>query len=164
MGNKESEFERLLIDKYGVRVVNELYAKGRLQAQNIKDKNPVSQTLVASHMQSIFNQLQKGNVNEWIEANYKDKKDKIVTGNTNKEKWDKKSWTFDFSGWLGSLDFNKEHVKKYMIVGLEPHVEYYDFQIVYGLSDMAPGNKGKRFTIDSKEKEFVRCNGDSSLI
>lgn len=156
MNNKESDFQKLLIDKYGEGVVNELYDLGRLQAENIKKANPDSQAMVASHMKNLFVELKKGDVNEWIEAHYK--------STSNEATWDKKSWAFDFSGWLGSLDFNKEHLKKYMIVGLEPHVERYDYQIVYGLSDNAPGDLGKRFRIDPKEKEFVRCTDDSSLI
>ena len=154
MNKKESEFQKLLEDKYGKGIVNELYKKGCLQAEKIRETNDNTREMASSHMDVLFSKLNKGDLNDWVERNYKD---------TN-EIWDKKSWAFDFSGWIGSLGFDKEHLKKYMIVGLEPHVERYDFQIAYGLSDNAPGDKGKRFSIDPKKNNFVRCNDDSSLI
>lgn len=69
-----------------------------------------------------------------------------------------KGWAFDFPGWIGKFS-----PRKYMVIGMEPHIERYDFQITYGLSEYTP-QKEKRFSIDTTRQSFVVCRDDSSII
>lgn len=48
---------------------------------------------------------------------------------------EKKEWAFDFPGWIGELDFTKNNAKEIMIIGMEPHIGYRDFQVTYGLRE-----------------------------
>jgi hypothetical protein len=49
-----------------------------------------------------------------------------------------------------------------MVIGLEPHIERYDFQVTYGLSDKTPESE-KRFSI-SEDKKRILCKDDSDTI
>ncbi|MGV3586742.1 MAG: uracil-DNA glycosylase family protein [Adhaeribacter sp.] len=128
--------------KYGFEITRNLISEGRLLAQNIKEKNDSDQTIVKNHLIKLDQELSLG----------------LQIPNTN--------WAFDFPGWLGSLNSNgSNYNKKFMVVGLEPHVENYDYQITYGLSETTPGGK-ERFEIEKEkpEKHIIKCNCDSSLI
>jgi len=59
-------------------------------------------------------------------------------------------WAFDFPGWLGKLDFNKENVKDIMIVGLEPHIIDRYYNIAYGLFEDSGCPKIKKAGEDFK--------------
>ncbi len=61
-------------------------------------------------------------------------------------------WAFDFPGWIGGMDFEKERLKEVMIIQLEPHVEKYDYQVVYELGEAT----GKReFSINIQTQKIV---------
>jgi hypothetical protein len=128
-------------DKYGKEICDKLLKNNQLLPENIKDKNCEDQSHVKKHIEIIKDDLK-------LET-------KLKVNETN--------WAFDFSGWLGKLE-NNNNLKKYMIVGLEPHVERYDFQVTYGLSDKTPqGNQ--RFSIGGIEDEgVINCKDDSSVI
>lgn len=138
----EEKFKQHLENKYGQEIRDLLYKEGKLITKNIiedKDGTKGLQKMVQEHLKS----------------------DKISVTNLKFEKDNK--WAFDFPGWTGKLDFEKDNLKKYMIVGLEPHIERYDFQITYGLSDNTPICGSKRFGIDQAEKRII-CKNDSGII
>lgn len=134
------DFEQLLKNKFGQDIANRLFNNGELQTDFIRKTNAVDQ-------QKVKNQLillqQRLNLNFYV---------------------DERPWVFDFPGWTARLDFSKQRVKKYMVVGLEPHIAEFDFQITYGLSDKAPVDKVKRFSIDMNKKDFIQCKNDSNVI
>lgn len=130
------EFKNFLISKYGETITEKLYYKGKLSPENItkasEDKD--GQELVKEQLQklkeNLFLEIQISNI--------------------------EKNWAFDFSGWTGTLDFEKKHIKHYMVIGLEPHIEDYNFQITYELSDKTPDN-GLRFGISRDLREYITC-------
>lgn len=128
----------ILEEKYGEAICNQLLEDGKLKPENIAAKNEQSQGLVKKQISKINSLLDLG----------------LDVENTD--------WAFDFSGWIGSLA-RKGESKRYMIIGLEPHIERYDYQITYGLSERTPKGE-ERFSIDSSETWEIRCNDDSSLI
>ena len=136
----KEKFEQHLIKKYGKSITDLMYNDGKLITENIENGNEEGQKLVQNHLKVI---------NEKIDFNFSENEYK---------------WAFDFSGWTDKLDFKKDRLKKYMIIGLEPHIERFDFQITYGLSDKTPLKNESRFKIDLKENNFIRCEDDSSLI
>ena len=125
--------------KYGSEITEKLVANGELLAQNIKCKNENDQALVQDHIGRINEKLNLG----------------MQIDNT--------KWAFDFPGWLGVLGLNGSANKKYFIIGLEPHVERYDYQITYGLSKTTPSGE-ERFSVGTPEKFIIDCKEDSSLI
>jgi hypothetical protein len=125
--------------KYGDKISSILLNDLQLNANNIKNKNNECQLIVKQHIEKINQDL---NLDLNVNAT---------------------NWAFDFSGWLGQLDLNNDSLKKYMIIGLEPHIERYDYQITYGLSDKSPQNL-QRFTLDLNNVFEIQCNDDSSLI
>lgn len=46
-------------------------------------------------------------------------------------------FSFDFPGWIDTLDFNRSSAKEILILGLEPHIEFYYYQICYDFSGIA---------------------------
>jgi hypothetical protein len=66
-----------------------------------------------------------------------------------------KGWAFDFPGWIGALNVDKPSFKDIMIIGLEPHVDNNDFQIVYELADRT---RKPTFTVRNNE---IFCDGSS---
>ncbi|PCE62896.1 hypothetical protein [Sediminicola luteus] len=48
---------------------------------------------------------------------------------------DNEVWAFDFPSWTGELDFNKQHIKEIMVIGMEPHIRDRFFQATYGLRE-----------------------------
>jgi hypothetical protein len=57
-----------------------------------------------------------------------------------KELKSKYEWAFDFPGWIGGLKNEPQSInKEIMIIGLEPHIEAWTFQVVYGLRETALG-------------------------
>lgn len=44
-------------------------------------------------------------------------------------------WAFDFPGWIGDIKENDGRLRDYMIIQAEPHVEDYDYQIVYEFAE-----------------------------
>lgn len=137
------EFKAFLNTKYGESITEKLYDDGKLYAENItkasEDNN--GQELVKKHLNSL---------NDNLKLNLQ-----IIEND--------KNWAFDFSGWVGKLNFKQNNVRDYMVIGLEPHIEEYNYQITYGLSDKTPENK-QRFTIEPTKNEYVNCEGDSSII
>lgn len=131
--------DRILQEKYGEEICSILLTDFRLNAENLKEKNIDDQLLVKRHIEKINQSLGLDlGVNE-----------------TN--------WSFDFSGWTGHLDLKRDNLKKYMIIGLEPHIERYDYQVTYGLSDKTPQGS-QRFSLDLENEFEIQCNDDSSLI
>jgi len=126
-------------NKYGEKITKTLLENNNLIAENISHRNENSQNLVKEQISKLNNQLDLN----------------IDIKNTN--------WAFDFPGWLSQLSTQKEGAKKIMIIGLEPHVERYDYQITYGLSNKTPSNS-QRFKIDLKNNFEIVCQDDSSLI
>ena len=132
--------EKFYQEKYGSEVCADLFKDNQLHAENIKKFCNERQQVVKQQVKFI---------NESLELSL----DIDVT-----------NWAFDFPGWLGKLDITNEHFKKkYMIIGLEPHIEWSDYQITYGLSDIAPDGT-QRFRLDEKNKTEIVCQGDSNLI
>ncbi len=131
--------DRLFKEKYGEEIYSELVNDFQIIAQNIREKNEIDQLKVKNHLAIINNRLDLN----------------LDIHNTN--------WAFDFSGWTGKLRNGNDQLKKYMIVGLEPHVERYDFQVTYGLSDKTPQGS-QRFELDLNNEFEIKCNDDSSLI
>lgn len=131
--------EKFYQDKYGKEISFRLFENNQIIAENIRYKNKEDQFIVKEHIEKI-NQILN------LQLNIND---------TN--------WAFDFSGWLGKLETERNSLKKYMILGLEPHIERYDFQITYGLSDKTPEGK-KRFNLKTENKFEINCEDDSSLI
>lgn len=138
--NKTEEFKQLLNNKYGEEIATGLFKEGELQTDLIKKTNEVDQEKVKKHLIRLRHQF---NLNFNV---------------------DERPWAFDFPGWTGRLDFDKQRVKKYMIIGLEPHIAEFDFQITYGLSDSTPIDNVKRFSIEPSKKDFIQCKNDSSVI
>lgn len=137
----KSQLVTLLNLKYGEEVTKRLFQDNKLQTQNISPKNANDQNIVKDHLRSLFNELNLNiDVNEQV------------------------NWAFDFPGWTGELNFGNKNVKKYMVIGLEPHIESFDFQITYGLSDYTPLSNEPRFSIDKNKKDFIQCKNDSSVI
>lgn len=139
----QNKFEQFLQGKYGKELTERLVKHNRLDVTSIQyssDENLEDQELVKKQLANLKSQL-----NLTFEI-------------------DNHKWAFDFSGWIGELDFSKPSVRKFMVVGLEPHIERFDFQITYGLSDTAPVSNEKRFSIDNNKANFIRCKEDSSLI
>lgn len=132
-------FDEFLLSKYGAKICSSLYNNGKLTPENIRSKNDVQQEIVKQQLGKLSVDLNLG----------------LDIRNTN--------WAFDFPGWLGQLKSTIHTRKKYMIIGLEPHVERYDYQITYGLSDKTPSGT-KRFEIDRNSKLEIRCNDDSGII
>lgn len=130
--------DRLFQDKYGEEIYSKLVTDFQLNAEKITPANKPDQLIVKRHIERINQNLGLG----------------LCINGTN--------WAFDFSGWTGQLDLKKNNLKEYMIIGLEPHVERYDFQVTYGLSDKTPQGS-QRFSLDLENK-FIQCNDDSSLI
>lgn len=137
----EINFTNVLERKYGQEITKRLFKDNRLQTQNISLKNADDQKLVRDHVKLLSDELGLG-----LDVNADVK------------------WAFDFPGWTRTLDLTKKPVKKYMIVGLEPHIERFDFQITYGLSEQTPVENSSRFSIDHTKKEFIQCKNDSSII
>jgi hypothetical protein len=131
--------DNLIKEKYGEQICSELVNDFQIIAQNIREKNEENQLKVKKHLAKINDQLDL----------------KLDINNTN--------WAFDFSGWTGKLHNVNDHLKKYMIIGLEPHVERYDYQVTYGLSDKTPQGS-PRFELDLDSEFEIKCNDDSSLI
>jgi hypothetical protein len=125
--------------KYGAEITGKLVLNGELHAQNIIFKNESDQILVQDHISSLNDELKLG----------------MQIENT--------KWAFDFPGWLGALGMNGSTDKKYFIIGLEPHVERYDYQVTYGLSKTTPKGE-ERFSIGEPERFTINCKEDSSLI
>jgi hypothetical protein len=134
-----NSLEKFYQEKYGKEVCTDIFKENQLKAENIKEASEERQQVVKRQVKLISEKLD-------LSLGVDDTK-----------------WAFDFSGWLGKLDTTKEHLKKYMIIGLEPHVEWCDYQITYGLSDLAP-NGTQRFGFDEKNKFEIECLGDSNLI
>jgi uracil-DNA glycosylase len=132
--------DKLFQEKYGEEIYSILLDELQLKAENIKEKNEADQLIVKRHIEKINQKLGLDlDVNE-----------------TN--------WAFDFSGWTGQLDLSKDNIKEYMIIGLEPHVEWCDYQVTYGLSDNAP-NGSQRFSLKPKDEKFeIQSEGDSNII
>ena len=137
---REEKFRQHLENKYGKDVTDLLYNDGKITTENIKVLSEEGQKIVQNHLNVIDEKI---NFN-FIENEYK--------------------WAFDFSGWTGKIDFTSDRLKKYMVIGLEPHIERFDFQITYGLSDNTPISNESRFSIDCEKPEFIQCKNDSSLI
>jgi hypothetical protein len=134
----ENEFRSFLNSKYGIEITNNVFIDKRISTENIKPANDLDQLLVTRHLSELKSKL---NLEFEVSAT---------------------PWAFDFSGWYGELDFGQERLKKYLVVGMEPHIEKYDFQITYGLSELTPNNE-KRFSIDTNKKVVV-CKDDSSVM
>jgi hypothetical protein len=47
----------------------------------------------------------------------------------------KDNWAFDFPGWIGKLSQKNNRIRDYMIIQAEPHVENFDYQIVYEFAE-----------------------------
>lgn len=133
------KFEQFLQSKYGKEITERLVKQNQLDVSSIRFKNLQDQELVKKQLVHLTSLL---GLNFEVDG----------------------YWAFDFPGWIGELDFNKSPVKKIMVIGLEPHIERFDFQITYGLSDMTPVSNEKRFSIDNSKSNFIRCKDDSSLI
>jgi len=131
--------DRLFQEKYGEEICSTLLSEFKLKAENIKEKNEADQLIVKRHIEKI---------NQSLELD-------LAINETN--------WAFDFSGWTGQLDLKKDNLKKYRIIGLEPHVERYDYQVTYGLSDITPQGS-QRFSLNLENEFEIQCNDDSSLI
>lgn len=131
-----------LLKKYGTEVCQIMMADGRVKGENIRKSEaaPERQSMVASHMQKIVSEL---------ELNFP---------------VDNYTWAFDFPGWLGQID-ELQH-KKYMIIGMEPHIAEYDFQVTYGLSEkcFSPTGVDGAFKLEGDEKQTTILNYDSGLI
>jgi hypothetical protein len=58
---------------------------------------------------------------------------------SNHDEIKKFNWAFDFPGWIGELDFNKENVKDILVIGMEPHIGEgtRTAQVTYGLRETA---------------------------
>lgn len=123
-------------EKYGEEISQKLLSNDTLTGENISKENDASQKLVQNHLHEINGKLNLG----------------LLISKSER-------WAFDFSGWLDSLN----PAKKYMIVGLEPHVERYDYQITYGLSNKTPLGEN-RFDIDKSKSDMIRCEDDSDII
>jgi hypothetical protein len=65
---------------------------------------------------------------------------------------------------LGQI--NEEQHKKYMIIGMEPHIVDYDFQVVYGLTEKCYSQTGydQAFKLGEVKKQTTISNYDSGLI
>jgi hypothetical protein len=131
--------DKLFKEKYGEEIYSELVNDYQIITQNIREKNEIDQLKVKNHLAII---------NDRLDLN-------LDIHNTN--------WAFDFSGWSSKLHNGNDQLKKYMIVGLEPHVERYDFQVTYGLSDKTPQGL-QRFELNLNNEFEIKCNDDSSLI
>ncbi len=121
------KFNEFLIGKFGKAVTERLINNNRLLTENIRKKNIKDQKHVVTQLKKLKSRL---NLDFEIDDN---------------------DWAFDFPGWTGKLDFKNEHVRKYMVIGLEPHIEDFDFQITYGLSERTPLNNEKRFSIGQND-------------
>lgn len=64
----------------------------------------------------------------------------------------KNKWAFDFPGWIGKLNNENGRIRDYMIIQAEPHVEIFDYQIVY---EFAEKNYRNDFSI---KNEKVKSN------
>ena len=137
----EEEFVLLLHSKFGDAVTERLFQKNKIRSEGIRWKNKDDQLLVKDHLNKLNDHLVLG-----LEINQHNQ------------------WTFDFPGWLGELNFKKSSVKRIMVIGLELHVERFDFQITYGLSDNTPIENGPRFNLDLSKPDFVSCGLDGSII
>jgi hypothetical protein len=134
------KFIHFLYKKYGKNITDKLTQENRLYAENIRVKNSSDQKLVVEHLKELVLTL---GIDLEIEES-------------------SRFWAFDFPGWIGELDFQREHVRKYMVIGLEPHIERFDFQITYGLSERTPLNNAERFKI--RENNLICCEDDSDII
>ncbi len=115
--------------KFGETIFNDLVSPDfRLKAENIKRKG-YGKEAVDNQMALMINE------------------DLI-----SEEQRSKFNWAFDFPGWIGELDLNKEHRKEIMLIQLEPHVEDYDYQVVYELAE----STGKReFGIQENNEKLI---------
>jgi uracil-DNA glycosylase len=133
---------KFLLEKYGPEVCQIMIVDGRVKGENIRNYKDATerQPMVAAQMHKIVLEL---GLNFQVENN---------------------NWAFDFPGWLGQLD--EEHHKKYMIIGMEPHIADFDFQVTYGLSEnynsQMVNNRG--FKIDETTGKPLIWNYDSGLI
>lgn len=153
---KEKEFKQHLEKKYGEEITKRLYNDGKIQTNFIKRKNKEDQNLIKNHLRdNIINE----NIKFDIVDEYHEKDN---------------NWAFDFPGWTGTIDFSKTNLKKYMVIGLEPHIEIFDFQITYGLSDYTNNYKDEstvlpdgivsRFSIIQNENNYIGSIDDSGII
>jgi hypothetical protein len=128
-----------LLEKYGSEVCQIMMDDGRVKGENMRMKTHERQQMVVSHLHKIISELD-------------------LSFDINKE------WAFDFPGWLGQI--NEEQHKKYMIIGMEPHIVDYDFQVVYGLTEKCYSQTGddQAFKLEKGEKRNAISNYDSGLI
>jgi hypothetical protein len=119
------------ITKFGETIFEDLISPDFIiKAENIKPKG-LGKEAVDEQMDEI---VQKGLLSPSDRSNFK--------------------WAFDFPGWIGKLNLDQEHRKEIMLIQLEPHVERFDYQIVY---ELAEETGEKEFGIElSKEKLITR--------
>lgn len=121
--NRISQLTQLLQDKFGEYIYNHLIPnRMTLDFNRIVRKGEGSKE-VGNHLESLVN---NGLLDELFFKKYQ--------GN----------WAFDFPGWVGELKEVNNRLREYMIIQAEPHVEHYDFQIVYEFAERA---YGKDFSI-----------------
>ncbi|MBK9014515.1 MAG: hypothetical protein IPM82_10745 [Saprospiraceae bacterium] len=106
---KSYVFRQFFYEKYGEAITDDLIDPNfRLRMENIKPRGR-AKNIVKAQMQQL------------VEKRLLSEKDFKTFD------W----WAFDFPGWIGGMDFEKERLKEVMIIQLEPHIKDHDYQIVY---------------------------------
>jgi hypothetical protein len=121
--NRINQLNKILQDKFGQPIYNHLVSNRMTLDFNKIVRKGSGKKEVNDQLESL---VRKGLLDESFFEKYK--------GN----------WAFDFPGWVGELKEANNRLRDYMIIQAEPHVENYDFQIVY---EFAEREYGKDFSI-----------------
>ncbi len=152
-----NELKDFLEIKFGEEITKRLFDGKKLTPEKTVGKNKKDQKLVVEQLEGLkdLSKIKFKNDKE-IELPKDNKNQKLDLDLKNTR------WAFDFPGFIGEFNGSKE----IMIIGLEPHVECYDFQITYGLSEKTPfGEERFECNNNTKKTDFpVLCKDDSSLI
>lgn len=112
----KKEYHQFLEEKYGKHVTRTLLVPDKLELQKG----------IADSLYTLgYLDQNKEKVRELLNS-YAPTDSNIV---------EEREWAFDFSGWIGELDFSRGSVKEVMVIGMEPHIGKRDFQVAYGLRE-----------------------------
>jgi hypothetical protein len=140
MLSPEKEYLQFLKEKYGKHVTETLLMPEKLELQKGNASN--------MYTKGYLNQ-NKEKVRELI-GKYTRTESNIVS---------EREWSFDFSGWIGKLDFSRDNVKEVMVIGMEPHIGKRDFQVAYGLRETGNNEFGELDEYSSNTLLWKNLNG-----
>lgn len=120
----EKEYLQLLEEMYGKHITETLLKPDKLELQKGSANTLYTQGYLGLNVEKVRDLIEK----------YTPKNSHIVSG---------REWAFDFSGWIGELDFSNDSVKEIMVVGMEPHIGKRDFQAAYGLRETGNNEFGE---------------------